>query len=98
MAKIYQQWTTIRKAFNDMNKQGGCIGRDELKFYFDSWGLLMTEKEFDGIYNIFDVDKDGKVSYMDFHKAIGNEITPTEALYFRQDMEHKIKHTKCLEY
>ena len=85
MAKMYQQWSTIRKAFYDLGKEGGCIGKTELKYYFNHWGISMTDAEFDQIYESFDIDKDGKISYADFHKAIGNEITPTEGLYFRQD-------------
>ena len=33
---------------------------------------------------MFDLDKDGKISYKDFSKAIGGEIHPSETLYFRQ--------------
>ena len=35
------------------------------------------------IFDKFDVDKDGKISYKDFHKSIGTEIHPGETLYFR---------------
>ena len=32
---------------------------------------------------MFDVDRDGKISYSDFNKAVGSEIHPGETLYFR---------------
>lgn len=32
---------------------------------------------------MMDADKDGKISYNDFHKSIGSEIQPGESLYFR---------------
>ena len=37
------------------------------------------------IYDTFDVDGDGKISYSDWHKSVGPEIHPGESLYFRQD-------------
>ena len=86
IGKITSQWKTIRKAFYDMNKdtsESGIISKPELKFYFNHWGLKMSEKQFDKIYDMFDADKDGKISYNDFHKSIGSEIHPGETLYFR---------------
>ncbi len=44
----------------------------------------MSDEQFHEIYNIFDFDKDGKISYSDFNKAVGSEIHPGETLYFRQ--------------
>mmetsp|Transcript_25254 Transcript_25254/g.39072 ORF Transcript_25254/g.39072 Transcript_25254/m.39072 type:complete len:99 (-) Transcript_25254:2491-2787(-) len=88
IGKITSQWKTIRKAFSDMNKDtnsGGKITPGELKFYFNHWGLKMSEEQFLKIYDMFDVDKDGWISYNDFHKSVGSEIHPGESLYFRQD-------------
>jgi Ca2+-binding EF-hand superfamily protein len=69
-----------------MNKNydsSGYISHDELQFYLNHWGLKLKEKEFMAIYNAFDVDGDGKISYSDFHKSVGPEIHPGETLYFR---------------
>ena len=69
-----------------MNKDtsaAGYLSHGELKFYFNHWGLQMTEKEFLRVYNHFDKDQDGKISYHDFAQAIGPEIHPGETLYFR---------------
>jgi len=42
--KIKFQWKTIRKAFIDLNKEkSGSIEKDELKFYFQHWGLYLTD-------------------------------------------------------
>lgn len=46
IAKIYEQWKTIRKAFSDMNKDtsaAGYLSHNELMFYFTHWGLKMTD-------------------------------------------------------
>ena len=53
-----------------MNKdinQSGYISTNELKFYLNHWGLKLNDKEFQAIYDAFDVDNDGKISYNDFH-------------------------------
>jgi|LauGreDrversion4_2_1035121.scaffolds.fasta_scaffold109095_1 Ca2+-binding EF-hand superfamily protein len=82
--KIKFQWKTIRKAFYDLNKKkDGAISTDELKFYLNHWGLNVNEDQFKVIFNKFDYDGDGKISYDDFHKTIGSEIHPGEILYFR---------------
>jgi hypothetical protein len=47
---------------------------------------------------MFDVDKDGKISYNDFHKSVGSEIHPGEGLYFRQDKPQNIHSKKCKQY
>lgn len=80
------QWKTISKAFKDMNKDinaNGYLSREELAFYLNHWGLKTTEEEFNDVFNMFDMDRDGKISYNDFHKSIGPEIHPGETLYFR---------------
>lgn len=82
--KIKIQWKTIRKAFIDLNKEkSGAILPEELQFYFHHWGLYLTPDQFQYIFNKFDYDRDGKISYKDFHKTIGSEIHPGETLYFR---------------
>lgn len=43
--KIKTQWKTIRKAFIDLNKEkSGSIEAEELKFYFQHWGLYLTDE------------------------------------------------------
>ena len=96
--KITTQWKTIRKAFSDMNKDvkaTGFLSQGELRFYLDHWGLNVTDEEFQKIFKVFDVDGDGKISYNDFHRAVGHEIHPGETLYFRQDKPQIVKHIKC---
>ena len=101
LEKIQFQWKTIRKAFCDLNKEkSGCIMPEELRFYFKHWGLQVTEEQFKFLFNNFDVDKDGKISYKDFQISVGAEIHPAEGLYFRQDKKLTqtidcCKHEKC---
>ena len=43
--KIKFQWKTIRKAFHDLNKEkSGHIEEKELRFYFQHWGLNLTDE------------------------------------------------------
>lgn len=65
--KIKFQWKTLRKAFMDLNmEKSGQILPEELRFYFQHWGLNLTESQFKYLFDKFDMDKDGKISYKDF--------------------------------
>ena len=84
--KIQFQWKTMRKAFMDLNmEKSGSITPEELRFYFKHWGLDYSDSQFKHIFDKFDLDRDGKISYKDFQLTIGREIHPGETLYFRQD-------------
>ena len=99
--KISTQWKTIRKAFSDINKdprETGYISQSELKFYLDHWGFKLTQEQFESVYNSFDFDGDGKISYTDFTKVIGSEIHPGETLYFRQDKMEVVQQRTCFEF
>ena len=101
IGKIIIQWKTIRKAFSDINKdpgETGYISKNELKFYMDHWGFKLTDREFQGVYDAIDYDKDGQISYSDFTKVIGAEIHPGESLYFRQDKVAIVQQKTCLEF
>jgi Ca2+-binding EF-hand superfamily protein len=97
--KIKFQWKTIRKAFIDLNKEKtGAILAEELRFYFLQWGFNLTDHQFKQIFDKFDCDGDGKISYKDFHMSVGSEIHPGETLYFRQDKPHMMRTTKCKHF
>jgi Ca2+-binding EF-hand superfamily protein len=70
----------------DLNiEKTGRISRREFKFYLNFWGMDITDEEFEAVYNKFDLDQDGVISYKDFQISIGSEMFPAEGLYFRQD-------------
>ncbi len=80
------QWKTLRKAFMDLNiEKTGKISKREFKFYLNFWGITISEEQFTQIFNKFDLDGDGEISYKDFQVSIGSEMFPSEGLYFRQD-------------
>ena len=87
LEKMKFQWKTLRKAFMDLNiEKTGSISKRELKFFLKFWGMdSITETEFQYIFDRFDLDKDGVISYKDFQVSIGSEMFPAEGLYFRQD-------------
>lgn len=71
------QWTTLRKAFTDINKsKSGKICPEELKYYLDFWGIFVQKEKFQSIFNKFDLDGDGMISYKDFQVSIGSEMFP----------------------
>ena len=51
----------------DLNiEKTGKISKRELKFYLNFWGMEIAEAEFEKIYDKFDLDGDGLISYKDF--------------------------------
>ena len=83
MEKMKFTWKRIRKAFYSLDHdKNGYISKENMQLYFSSWGL--TPEQFDWLYDKFDQDKDGKISYNDFTQTIGSELFPAETLYFRQ--------------
>jgi Ca2+-binding EF-hand superfamily protein len=68
LEKMKFQWKTLRKAFMDLNiEKTGSISKRELKFFLKFWGMdSITETEFQYIFDRFDLDKDGVISYKDF--------------------------------
>ena len=57
--------------------------------------------QFKQLFEKLDFDRDGKINYHDFQRSVGNEISPPEFLYFRQDnpppKPELCKHAKCWE-
>jgi Ca2+-binding EF-hand superfamily protein len=101
--KIMCQWKTVRKAFMDMNSEkDGNISKNEFKYQLDFWGLKITDEQFEKVFNKFDVDGDGLISYKDFQMSIGADMFPAEGLYFRQDIAHQnyinaCEHKQCFQ-
>lgn len=51
----------------DLNiEKTGKISEKELKFYLEFWGMPISDKDFKIVFNSFDVDGDGLISYKDF--------------------------------
>jgi hypothetical protein len=94
--KMMVQWKTLRKAFTDLNMtKDGVISKKELKFFLNFWGMNVSEKDFERVFNKFDIDGDGVISYKDFQTSIGSDMFPAEGLYFRQDIPQQSKINSC---
>jgi Ca2+-binding EF-hand superfamily protein len=51
----------------DLNhEKTGTISQKELRFFLVYWGMDINDEEFSKIFNKFDLDGDGKISYKDF--------------------------------
>ena len=67
--KIFFQWGEMRKAFKGLTQieKSGKISQMELKYYLKHWGMEQIPDEiFQRIFQKFDLDGDGKISYKDF--------------------------------
>lgn len=85
--KMKMQWNSLKQGFKTLNSGGkGSVQKDDLERLLDRWGMPLTDDQITQIFNYLDYDKDGKVNFEDFQMTIGQEITPMESLYFRQDL------------
>ena len=67
LEKITFNWKTMRRAFKglDLDKTG-YIAPHEFKHFLSTWGMNVDEKVFMDLFNKFDADGDGVLSYSDF--------------------------------
>lgn len=67
LEKIQFQWKTVRSAFMNINSdRNGNIDKDEFIYFLRFWGMKFEEEDFDRVWEKFDVDGDGELSYKDF--------------------------------
>jgi hypothetical protein len=96
LEKIKFQWKTLRKAFQDMNlEKTGTIKPHEFRYYMKHWGIEVKDEWFMKLFNKFDADKDGQISYKDFQTTVGAEIHPAEGQFFRWDKAANLRITSC---
>lgn len=55
----------------------------------------INEHQFNNCWKKFDHDQDGFINFQDLMKSIGEEMFPTEGLYFRQDTKMNCKILAC---
>jgi Ca2+-binding EF-hand superfamily protein len=78
------QWTTLKKAFRDISQEkGGYIHQYDFRYLLEGWGYILTNEQFKYIFDKFDLDQDGKISYQEFRNSFGRHLNPDETLYFR---------------
>jgi len=51
-------------------------GESPRMVFLHFWGIDISDDEFKRVFNSFDIDKDGKISYKDFYLSIGLELFP----------------------
>jgi Ca2+-binding EF-hand superfamily protein len=47
-------------------EKSGKISQREFQFYLNFWGMEITAEEFKKVFDKFDLDGDGFISYKDF--------------------------------
>ena len=52
------------------------------------WGYVVTEEAMLDLFNWMDKDQDGKLSFTDLRETIGLDVSPKEAMYFRQNVKN----------
>ena len=96
MEKFEIQWKTLQSAFKNLNLgKSGKIQRWEMKYFCDHWGFVMSDAQFAKIFQTFDVDNDGEISYQEFQKVFGAILNPPEGFYFRREVKSKYPNVMC---
>lgn len=76
--------------FTAWKTDGSCfIQKETFDKIVGGWGLINNS---DYLFEWLDQDHDGKISFQDLKETVGVEITPMEAIFFRQD----VKNTKTV--
>ncbi|GMI19813.1 hypothetical protein TrCOL_g2266 [Triparma columacea] len=94
--KIYEKFPTIRNAFMSLDTdRGGTIGKKELKNILDDCCYAIPDDTFEAIYNLFDTDGDGDVSYKEFMDQVKEIVEPGDSeasgisnVLINRDREH----------
>lgn len=86
----------MHKAFIAMDvSKTGTISPADLKFYLTHWGVAADEPTFMELFNYFDFDGDGEISYKDFQLTVGKEMQPDQGAYWRRDMPRQTRIKSC---
>lgn len=91
IAKTFNTYKTVKKAFVDWKDNQSHIESGHFKELMVSWGFANDCTE---LFNWLDQDGDGKVSFMDLRNSIGDDISPMESFFFRQDIKSS-KNVPC---
>ena len=85
-----------------MNKsKTGFIQYDEFLDIVRAWGFDASEALIRDLFEWLDSDKDNRISYDDLRSTAGQDLSPMEQLFFRQDVKPAknitCKYEKCWE-
>ena len=62
----------MRNAFNGLDREkSGKITPQAFRFYLTHWGMQVSEEKFKELFDSFDEDGDGVISYRDFQRTAG---------------------------
>jgi Ca2+-binding EF-hand superfamily protein len=86
----------MRDAFMALDhSKSGAVTQDDFKVFLTHWGVKTTEEKFSELFNYFDADKDGEISYKDFLGTVGQEMQPDQGCYWRRDMARPTRIKSC---
>ncbi|CDW82631.1 px domain containing protein [Stylonychia lemnae] len=100
--KLHNQFKSCQRAFTEMNRnKSGFIQQEEFFEIIKSWGFDASDQLLKELFDWLDYDKDSKISYEDLRSTAGQDVSPMEQLFFRQDVKPAkmvtCKYEKCWE-
>ncbi|GMH85122.1 hypothetical protein TL16_g10130 [Triparma laevis f. inornata] len=79
ITKLSDKFTTVRKAFMDMDKdRSGTLDYDELRAVIESTGYKVSDEVFEEVLEVFDTNMDGEIDYQEFLAQLKDSMQPQE--------------------
>lgn len=84
--RFSNNWTSVRKAFLDMDKDyDGFINSEDIATYFGKGDKKLDYRDLRMLIKNRDSKRRGLIDFKDFCRWMGNSIEPSEGFYFRHD-------------
>lgn len=75
LPKIRDTWGKVNSAFMAFDfERKGLISRDSFALMLKKFNITLTLSEFNRLFNLFDLDKDGVICYSEFQKTVAESI------------------------
>uniref|UniRef100_W5NHE1 Calcyphosine 2 n=1 Tax=Lepisosteus oculatus TaxID=7918 RepID=W5NHE1_LEPOC len=94
--------TGIGKLFRSLDKSGdGVLQKEQVQLALKEFHLTLSEKDFDAVWRIMDLNCDGEVDYGEFLRAVTGEMNEYRKAFVRK-VSHLIErfdfltHNKCV--
>uniref|UniRef100_W5NHD9 Calcyphosine 2 n=1 Tax=Lepisosteus oculatus TaxID=7918 RepID=W5NHD9_LEPOC len=91
--------TGIGKLFRSLDKSGdGVLQKEQVQLALKEFHLTLSEKDFDAVWRIMDLNCDGEVDYGEFLRAVTGEMNEYRKAFVRKTYQWKIaiEHTSSV--
>ena len=89
IARTFGQHASLKGVFDEWRlPSDNYVQFDRFLELMRNWGFVASEDQIRDLFNWLDKDQDGKLSFEDMRETIGLDVSPKEAVYFRQNVQN----------